>query len=117
MLDKDTTFDNYYIDRSNFWGPSPETRLITRNVKVTRVRTVTEYETEKGWRELFGLASFQKRVEVKRPHTEPSYVWVGFINLKEKTITCSSKPDFDNLKALAVKFKFKKLVKNWPGAK
>lgn len=111
VLDKDTTFINYYIDRSYFGGHSPEKRLITRNVNVTGVRKKTIIEV-KG-----RLFRESKWVNVDEPFTEPSYSWVGFINLKEKTIICSSEPDFENLKALAVKFKFKTLVKNWPGAK
>lgn len=42
---------------------------------------------------------------------------VGTVDLIKKQISCSSEKDFENLKALAVRFKFKKLVKNWPGAK
>lgn len=110
VLDKDTTFTGYHVDRSN-WGAPLEKRLITRDVNVAKVRKITKLEAEGR------LFIRSKWVEVEEPYMEPSYAWVGFINLKEKTIICNTEADFENLMRLAQKFKFRKLVKNWVGAK
>jgi hypothetical protein len=74
-----------------------------------------------GWKEVYTETipgGFRKEPQVKKNvYQRSDSIFVGTIDLKDKTIHCNYEPDFENLEALARKFKFRILYKNWPGAK